>query len=287
MAHAAPGLLPGEVAPHPTPVQYVIVAVVLVVITAVEIAVSYLEGDIPDGLIVVLLLGMAVVKFFLVASWYMHLRTDQPVFRRFFILGAIAAVGPLLRRAGHPPRRSCRSERRADAARGRLPELDAPPRRLADRRAARRRVRDRRSSASARAGRSRARRSSRGSRSRAGRSACSRCGSRPTGRSTTSPSVTTTASTWCSTSRSRWWRRRCCCSALPRGCCGGCCARPGCFSTVRTLSRFVPALLVFNLVLVFTHWPFDGEREPALRVRALRACTRCCSCRRSSCGCRS
>ena len=39
-----------------------------------------------------LLLVMAFVKFFLVASWYMHLRTDQPVFRRFFILGASAAI---------------------------------------------------------------------------------------------------------------------------------------------------------------------------------------------------
>jgi putative membrane protein len=27
------------------------------------------------------------------------------------------------------------------------------------------------------------------------------------------------------------------------------------FATVRTLSRFIPALLVFNIVLVFTHWP--------------------------------
>jgi putative membrane protein len=27
------------------------------------------------------------------------------------------------------------------------------------------------------------------------------------------------------------------------------------FSTARTLSRFVPALVIFNVVLVFTHWP--------------------------------
>jgi putative membrane protein len=27
------------------------------------------------------------------------------------------------------------------------------------------------------------------------------------------------------------------------------------FDTVRTLARFIPALVVFNLVLVFTHWP--------------------------------
>ncbi len=92
MTTSAPGLLPGELRPHPTPVQYVLVAVVLVVITALEIAVSYSEGTIPDALIVVLLVGMAFVKFFLVAAWYMHLRTDEPVFRRFFILGSIAAV---------------------------------------------------------------------------------------------------------------------------------------------------------------------------------------------------
>jgi cytochrome c oxidase subunit IV len=88
----APGLLPGEVRAHPDPLQYVIVAVVLVVITGLEIGVSYLEGSIPDGLIITLLLVMAAVKFFLVASWYMHLRTDQPVFRRFFVIGSIAAV---------------------------------------------------------------------------------------------------------------------------------------------------------------------------------------------------
>ena len=60
MSHAAPNLLPGEVRAHPDPWQYVVVAVVLAVITAVEIAVSYMEGDIPDGLIVVLLLAMMV-----------------------------------------------------------------------------------------------------------------------------------------------------------------------------------------------------------------------------------
>ena len=92
MRTPAPGLLPGELRPHPTPIQYVIVAVVLVVITAIEIATSYSEGTIPDAVIVVLLLGMAFVKFFLVAAWYMHLRTDAPVFRRFFILGAAAAI---------------------------------------------------------------------------------------------------------------------------------------------------------------------------------------------------
>jgi len=88
----APGLLPGEVHPHPSPAQYVLIAVVLCVVTAFEVAVSYLEGAIPDGLIVTLLLVMAIVKFALVAAWFMHLRTDKPIFRRFFVLGIVAAV---------------------------------------------------------------------------------------------------------------------------------------------------------------------------------------------------
>jgi hypothetical protein len=77
---AAPGLLPGEIRPHPTPFKYVMIAV------------SYLDGDIPDSLIIALLMIMMVVKFAAVASWYMHLRTDKPIFQRFFILGVTAPI---------------------------------------------------------------------------------------------------------------------------------------------------------------------------------------------------
>jgi caa(3)-type oxidase subunit IV len=85
-------LLPGELRPHPEPFQYVMIAVVLCVITALEVGMYYIEGDIPDGLYVGVLLAMALAKFITVASWYMHLRTDQPIFRRFFIVGGVAAV---------------------------------------------------------------------------------------------------------------------------------------------------------------------------------------------------
>jgi cytochrome c oxidase subunit 4 len=87
-----PELLPGQVRAHPSPRQYVLIAVVLCAITAVEIATSYTEGDIPRGVITALLLVFAAVKFFLVASWYMHLRTDRPLFRRFFMVGGLAAI---------------------------------------------------------------------------------------------------------------------------------------------------------------------------------------------------
>jgi cytochrome c oxidase subunit 4 len=92
MLEPAPGLLPGEIDSHPTPFKYVMIFLILVVVTAVEIATSYLEGSITSGLIVAMLLFWAIVKFALVASYFMHLKTDQPIFRRFFVLGICAAV---------------------------------------------------------------------------------------------------------------------------------------------------------------------------------------------------
>ena len=92
MTHGAPGLLPGAVLPHPSPFKYVMIAVVLVVVTAAEVWVSYLEDVLASGVIIALLLLFGFLKFSMVAAWYMHLRTDQPIFRRFFILGAVAAI---------------------------------------------------------------------------------------------------------------------------------------------------------------------------------------------------
>jgi cytochrome c oxidase subunit 4 len=88
----APGLLPGELEAHPTPFKYVMIFLILVVVTGIEIATSYLEGSISSGVIVGLLLFWAIVKFVLVAAYYMHLKTDQPMFKRFFTLGIIAAM---------------------------------------------------------------------------------------------------------------------------------------------------------------------------------------------------
>jgi cytochrome c oxidase subunit 4 len=85
-------LLPGEERSHPSPFQYVIIFVILCVITALEIGLYYLEDELPWALIVGLLITMALIKFFMVASWFMHLRTDKHIFRRFFIMGFIAAV---------------------------------------------------------------------------------------------------------------------------------------------------------------------------------------------------
>jgi cytochrome c oxidase subunit 4 len=84
---------------HPGPRQYVLIAVVLCVLTALEVGLYYLEGDINDNLIIVMLWVLAVVKFFLVAAWYMHMKMDAPFFRRTFVVGiclAIAVYGVVL-----------------------------------------------------------------------------------------------------------------------------------------------------------------------------------------------
>lgn len=76
---------------HPGPREYIFIAVVLVVITAIEVAASYLDGDINSNLLIFLLASMAAIKFFLVASWYMHMKQDKPFFRRVFVVGIVGA----------------------------------------------------------------------------------------------------------------------------------------------------------------------------------------------------
>jgi cytochrome c oxidase subunit IV len=88
----APGLLPGEEHPHPSPFKYVMIAVVLVIVTAAEVWTSYLDEVLASEVIIVLLLTFGLLKFAMVAAWYMHLKTDQPIFRRFFVLGAVSAI---------------------------------------------------------------------------------------------------------------------------------------------------------------------------------------------------
>lgn len=73
---------------HPTPQQYVQVAIVLAVLTAMEIGASFV--DIGPAFLPTLLILMAI-KFVLVAGWFMHLRFDTRVFTRFMGGGLVLA----------------------------------------------------------------------------------------------------------------------------------------------------------------------------------------------------
>lgn len=77
---------------HPEPRQYVLIAIVLVIATAIEVGLYYLEGDVSDNLLISLLAVLAVVKFTLVCAWYMHMQTDAPFFRRVFLVGLVGAI---------------------------------------------------------------------------------------------------------------------------------------------------------------------------------------------------
>jgi len=77
---------------HPEPRTYVLIAVVLCVLTGIEVGVYYLEGDINSNLLIAMLALLAFSKFVLVASWYMHMRMDAPFFRRTFTTGICLAV---------------------------------------------------------------------------------------------------------------------------------------------------------------------------------------------------
>jgi cytochrome c oxidase subunit IV len=79
-----------ELAHHPGPRSYVMVAIVLAVVTAAEVAIYYISS--LRSLLVPLLLAFSAVKFVLVALWFMHLKFDSRIFRRLFVTGLILAV---------------------------------------------------------------------------------------------------------------------------------------------------------------------------------------------------
>jgi cytochrome c oxidase subunit 4 len=89
MSHQVEPAEAAELGHHPTPRQYVFIAVVLAVITAAEVAIYYVEAI--EGLLVPMLIAFAFLKFFLVVSWFMHLRFDSKLFRRLFVTGLVLA----------------------------------------------------------------------------------------------------------------------------------------------------------------------------------------------------
>ena len=79
---------------HPTPFKYAAIALILAVITAVEVAIVYQEflKDILGPVLVIL----SAAKFALVAMFYMHLRFDNRLFSVMFVGGLLLAVAVLI-----------------------------------------------------------------------------------------------------------------------------------------------------------------------------------------------
>jgi cytochrome c oxidase subunit 4 len=70
---------------------YILIALLLAVLTAMEVAVTEIAG-MPDALLIPSLLIMMAIKFFVVVSYFMHLKHDAGVFKFGFYIGLVGAV---------------------------------------------------------------------------------------------------------------------------------------------------------------------------------------------------
>ena len=76
---------------HPGAGEYVRIAAILAIITAVEVAIYYIEALDPKALTVMLLV-LSACKFTLVALFFMHLKFDNRIFSTFFTGGLVMTV---------------------------------------------------------------------------------------------------------------------------------------------------------------------------------------------------
>ena len=77
---------------HPTNNTYLKIAAILAIITAFEVALFYV-GGVPDLVFFTLLIIMSVVKFAIVAMYYMHLKFDSRLYSGLFVVGFLVATG--------------------------------------------------------------------------------------------------------------------------------------------------------------------------------------------------
>jgi len=76
---------------HPSDLKYVKIALILGAITAVEVGTYFIE-DASTTLLVALLFPMMAIKFLVVTAYFMHLKYDNPLFRRVFFFGLLLAL---------------------------------------------------------------------------------------------------------------------------------------------------------------------------------------------------
>lgn len=76
---------------HWSDLKYVQLAIALAVVTAIEVALSYMVDDLGAAFLPLLLLLM-LVKFFAVVMFFMHLKFDNRLFGVLFYMGLGLAV---------------------------------------------------------------------------------------------------------------------------------------------------------------------------------------------------
>lgn len=79
---------------HPSTRTYVLVAAMLAVITAAEVAVFYMDA--LHAVLVPVLLTLSATKFTMVAGFFMHLKSDARLFRALFIVPLSVAIAVMM-----------------------------------------------------------------------------------------------------------------------------------------------------------------------------------------------
>ena len=77
---------------HWSDLDYIKLAIALAIITAIEVALSYMVDDVGPFFIP-LLLGLMLIKFFSVVLFFMHLKFDNRLFGLMFYMGLVLAIG--------------------------------------------------------------------------------------------------------------------------------------------------------------------------------------------------
>lgn len=78
---------------HPSTKDYVRIAIFLAVLTAIEVALFYVNEAVDmNGWDGPLLVGLSTIKFIVVVGWFMHLRFEDSFLSKFFAAGFVLAM---------------------------------------------------------------------------------------------------------------------------------------------------------------------------------------------------
>lgn len=79
---------------HATNQTYIRVAIILAIITAVEVVIYYMPA--VRGVLVPALIVLSLAKFIAVVGFFMHLKYDSKIFRYMFVAGLIVSLAVYL-----------------------------------------------------------------------------------------------------------------------------------------------------------------------------------------------
>jgi cytochrome c oxidase subunit 4 len=94
--HATDHASPDHAHEHPTWKQYKWVALILTVITILEVWAYYVPSLVASAIFVPMLLIMSAAKFAIVVMFYMHLKYDHRLFRALFTGPLTIAMATLI-----------------------------------------------------------------------------------------------------------------------------------------------------------------------------------------------